>query len=147
MSGVPTASGFIVDRTAASLFVSGTYGHSHPFEPRSGLPAGFFSSVESRTKKQNPRRFRGPIVRGPPLSTLLGCITSSSRVPCHFYRERRVYLSERRCLSFCVCTRTRARVCVCTDTKRASTTDRALLPPQPSLRIIFIAMSIVHCLR
>lgn len=93
MSGVPTASGFIVDRTAASLFVSGTYGHSHPFEPRSGLPAGFFPSsrAERRNRIHDDSEARS---YGPPLSTLLGCITSSSRVPCHFYRERRVPLRE-----------------------------------------------------
>lgn len=62
-----------------------------PVRATIGFASGFLSSVESRTKKQNPRRFRGPIVHGPPLSTLLRCITSSSRVPCHFYRERRVY--------------------------------------------------------
>ena len=89
-----------------------------PVRATIGFASGFLSSVESRTKKQNPRRFRGPIVHGPPLSTLLRCITSSSRVPCHFYREKDEYtpsFRKRRCLCFvcmCVC------VCLCRDTAR-----------------------------
>lgn len=65
-----------------------------PVRATIGLASGFLFLRREQNEETESTTIPRPDRTSPPLSTLLGCITSSSRVPCHFYRERRVYLSE-----------------------------------------------------
>ena len=80
-----------------------------PVRATIGLASGFLFLRREQNEETESTTIPRPDRTSPPLSTLLGCITSSSRVPCHFYRERRVYLSEEMPLLLCMY----ARVCVC----------------------------------